>query len=207
MTLSPSRGGGGETGCDLSPNFHLSAPFSPPPRRGSWGGSGSGGGGGGGGGAPPRRHHRYASPLGNRPRTFSEYSAGPLSGGSPVPPLLQERSASANTGLSSSTAGAWGANGSGEEAEPRLEVRARSFTCGSRDVDPFADCRWSVGAGAGTGGPEKEAGEEEEEGGGMGMGMGMGGKAGGGGGENGGFGLPVSPFHRRRHRSRPYFGR
>lgn len=197
MTLSPP------TGCDLSPGFHLSAPWSPLARRGSWGG---------GSGTP--RHRRRASPLGNRPRTFSEYSAGPPSVGSPVPPHLQERSASANdAGLSfsSSSSAVWGRGGGGEDEDEDEdeggrggrggggggERRARSFTCGSGNRDPFAG--W-----AGIGGRV----EEEEA---VAVAAAATGKSGGGGGkvdgENGGIGRPASPFHRRHHRSRPYFGR
>eukprot|EP00903_Cladosiphon_okamuranus_P018951 g17428.t1 len=184
MTMSPSRGG-----CDLSPGFHLSAPWSPPARRGSWGA---------GNGLPRHLHHYRASPLGNRPRTFSEYSAAPPSADSPVPPLLQERSVSASTGLSEAAAAdaaaAWRRPG-GEAEEVggvRLGGRTRSFTCGSRDVESFAD--WSGGGG--------------DEGSVMGEAACVsppGDKVGGV--ENGGVGRPVSPFHRRRRRSRPYFGR
>lgn len=178
-TLSPTRG------CDLSPGFHLSAPWSPSARRGL-----------------PRNHPR-ASPLGNRPRTFSEYSAGPPSAGSSAPQLLQERSASASAGLSAAEAGAeWRRGGrEEEEGDPRLGTRARSFTCGSRDRDPFGG--WSI-----------DGREEEPVAGGGGGGVAVascvspaGGGGGKVGGENGGIGRPASPFHRRRHRSRPYFGR
>ncbi|CAM9632683.1 unnamed protein product, partial [Pylaiella littoralis] len=74
--------------CDLCPEFHLSAPWSPRARRSCMG-----------------NERRRSSPLGNRPRTFSEYSAGPSSGSSPPSPLLSERSSSVGAGLPSVT---WG---------------------------------------------------------------------------------------------------
>lgn len=52
---SPASGDQEPAGCDLSPDFHLSAPWSPIRRKGVL------------------KSHSF----GNRPRTFSEYSAGP----------------------------------------------------------------------------------------------------------------------------------
>ncbi|CAM9530817.1 unnamed protein product, partial [Scytosiphon promiscuus] len=139
---SPSAGG-----CDLSPGFHLSAPWSPLGRRNSWGRNSGGGGN--------SRHRRRSVPLGNRPRTFSEYSAAEScesgSSSQAPPPLLRERparsaSAGAGAGLWSATATATAAAWGGWK-----ERRARSYTCGSHVAmgdggsghrGPFAD--WSV---------------------------------------------------------------
>ncbi|CAB1114630.1 unnamed protein product [Ectocarpus sp. CCAP 1310/34] len=118
--LSPSRG------CDLSPGFHLSAPWSPSKGR--------------------ARYDRRRSPVSNRPRTFSEYSAGPVSGPVPPPSLLHERSTSDGPGLSIVTwaslslAGEGGGGGGGLR-----DRRTRSFTYGGRDRDLFAE--WSGGIG------------------------------------------------------------
>ena len=99
--VSPSKG------CDLSPGFHLSAPWSPPPRRGV-----------------PRRNSR-----GNRPRTFSEYSAGPSSSGglSSSPPLTHRgRTVSVASGLAAALnsgmtdSGGGGVDGVYQNIEPRF---------------------------------------------------------------------------------------
>lgn len=67
---SPTSPGGtaaaavlGDWGCDLSQDFYLCKPFSPPPRGGRGGSN----------------VHRRSVRQGNRPRTFSEYTPGPES--------------------------------------------------------------------------------------------------------------------------------
>lgn len=121
---------------------------------------------------------------------------------------------SANTGLpeaAATTGAVWGAGGGAEVGHLRLGTRALSFTCGSRGVDTFAD--WSGGGGGGDGMQEEAgSGGGGDEGSVMGAADCVSPLGGGGGGkvcgaQNGGAGRPVSPFHSRRHQSRPHFGR